>query len=447
MRKLKLLVITLLVFVLPKNVFAASVSVKASSNTIYRGDSVTITATVSADAGIYTTTGSVYCSGAGVNTGIDLKYEDMNTANKSFSKTLKITPTSSGAVTCKTSGVKIRELSKESEYGLSDSSVTINVKNKEAAPSNNNGNSNSNNTGGTTADKKEYDSDNTLKSLEVEGYKLTPEFKKDVLEYKLEVDESVEKVNVKAVTSSDKAEVSGGGEKKLTPGDNTIEIKVTAENGNEKKYKIFVTVKDQYPITVVIDNNKYTIVKKNNDILDKLDGYEEEVIKIKDQDVVSYVNKVTKVRLVILKNDKNEPGFYIYNEHSEEYSNYRYVVIGNITLQLLDPVKKLKYFTKYDIIVKNEKVGVYKIKESDKIGLIYGTNIKTGNTDYYVYDPDEDTITRYYSEEVKAVNKELEDFKNREMLFMGIAAGVTIVSIMSSIIVAIKGRKKRINYR
>ena len=39
--------------------------------------------------------------------------------------------------------------------------------------------------------------------------------------------------------------------------ENTIEIKVTAENGNEKIYKLLVTVKDKNPITVKIDEKNF----------------------------------------------------------------------------------------------------------------------------------------------------------------------------------------------
>lgn len=451
MNKLKYIIFGMfLLFMFHTNVYASSVSVKASNGTIYRGETVTITATVSADSGIYTVSGSVYCSGAGVNQGIELSYEDMNTASKSLTRSVKITPSSSGTVTCKSADVKIRELAKESEYSIGSSSVIVTVKNRESSSgtkNNSSSNNNSNSGGGTTADKKEYDSDNTLKSLEIVNYKLDPSFNKDTVEYKLEVDESVEKINVKAVANSDKAEVKGVGEKNLTPGENTVEVKVIAENGNEKVYKVLVMVKDQHPISVMIENKKYTVVKKNNNILEKLEYYDEEVIKIDNQDVISYYNKNTKVRLVILKDDENKAGYYVYQDTDDKYKKYRFITVGNITLQLLDMVGKLEHYKKYEIDIKNEKVDIYKVRESSNVGIIYGTNVKSGNTGYYVYDTNEDTLSKYYDEDVKIVKGELNDVKNQAMLFMGIAAGITIVTILVSIIRFIRGRKKAINYR
>ena len=80
MKKVRFIIFSLLLlFVSSFNVYASSINIKSSSSSVNRGSSVTITANVSADSGIYTVAGSVYCSGAGVNNGIDLSYEDLNT--------------------------------------------------------------------------------------------------------------------------------------------------------------------------------------------------------------------------------------------------------------------------------------------------------------------------------------------------------------------------------
>ena len=438
MKKIKRIIVALIIiFSLNKNVYASSISINSSANSINKGNSVTITATINADSGIYTTSGSVYCTGAGVENGIDLSYEDLNTDKKSFSRNISITPTSGGTLTCKTSNVKIRELSKESEYNLEDKSISITV-------TNNNSSGTTGTTNETKKEVKEKSSDNTLKSLSVENYKISPDFKKDTTEYKLEVDEKVDKIKINATASDEKATINGLGEKQLTPGNNTIEIKVNAENGNEKTYKLIVTVKDQNPITVKINNKNYTIIKINNNILNKPDNYEEETIKIKDQDVISYINKKTKVRLVILKDENNKPGYYIYREKSNTYTKYQSITVGNVTLQILTPPKTLTKYKKYKIKLKDEQIDIYKIKKTNKYGLIYGTNIKTGDTNYYIYDEEEETLSRYYNEEAKALRREIQDLKNREMLFIGIAAAITIVSIMISIITVVN-RKKRVH--
>ena len=93
-----------------------------------------------------------------------------------------------------------------------------------------------------TTEKPEESANKDLKELTVEGdYELTPEFSKDVTEYDLTVGEDVESIKINAVTDDDAAKVEITGADKLLMGINTVEIKVTAEDGTEKTYKINVT--------------------------------------------------------------------------------------------------------------------------------------------------------------------------------------------------------------
>ena len=91
-----------------------------------------------------------------------------------------------------------------------------------------------------TTEKPDESAEKALKSLEVEGYKLTPEFSSEVTEYTLNVTEDVTSLNIKAEPEDDKAKVKITGNDKLLDGVNKIEIKVTAEDGTERKYTINV---------------------------------------------------------------------------------------------------------------------------------------------------------------------------------------------------------------
>ena len=416
-----------------KSVYAGSISIWASANSVTVGSTVNISVNAKGVFGKY----SIKTSDASILSGPSSgDVDDGDTAVYTFNAK------SAGEVTITIVPEDMADFDTEKEYTQSKS-VTIRVVNKTNNNSNNNS-SKQNSTNGTTAEKKEYNSDNTLKSLEVENYKINPNFNKDTTDYKLEVDETVEKVNIKASANSDKAEVTGVGERNLTQGENTIEVKVIAENGNEKIYKVLITVKDQHPITIRVNGKNYTVVKKNNNILEKPEGFEEETIKIEDQDVISYINKATNTRLIILKDENNKPNYYIYNEKTKKCSLYKTITIGSVTLQLIDSPIKLKYYKKYQINLKNEKVDIYKIKESHKVGLIYGTNIKSGNTGYYVYDQNEETLSKYYDEEVKVINNEFLDFKNKAMIFMGVVSGIVIVTITISLCKEIRKKKKRI---
>ncbi len=88
---------------------------------------------------------------------------------------------------------------------------------------------------------EEPSNNNNLSSLSVTGQSLTPVFNPDVTTYNLTVPYTVSSVNVSAATASSAAKVSGAGNKSLSYGSNTVTIKVTAQNGDEKTYTINIT--------------------------------------------------------------------------------------------------------------------------------------------------------------------------------------------------------------
>ena len=93
-----------------------------------------------------------------------------------------------------------------------------------------------------TTEKPEKSDNKNLKSLSVNGdFELTPKFDKNVTEYNLKVGSDVEKIDIKAVTEDNSAKVTITGNDKLLMGENTVEIKVTAEDGTARAYKINVT--------------------------------------------------------------------------------------------------------------------------------------------------------------------------------------------------------------
>ena len=428
MKKLKKQIFIFLVlisfFSFNTRVNAASISIKASSQTVVKGTKISITPTVTATSPIASIEGTVTCSGAGVaaNAGTNLNFDDSSNSLYAKSFSFEIKPTTTGTITCKVNpGTRITEMANDGWQDLPQNSITINV----IEP--------------TKVTPKEYDANNNLKSLTVDGQNIEPAFNKDTTEYKLSLDQSVEKINIQASAESDKASVSGTGEKTLSQGENTIEVKVTAENGNEKIYKIIVTVEDKHPISTKVGKNTYTVVKKNNNLIDKLENYEEVTIKIDDQDVVAYKNNKTDVLLVILKDKDNKLAYYTYNEQTKKYEEYHYIKVGNITLQILPSTTPEKYL-KDTLKIQNQTIDYYKISKKNKIGLIYGTNIKTGNTGYYVYDTEEETLSRYYNPEVKLYQKELKQLKEYTMIVIGVIALLSIIVIICSLK---KGKKKQ----
>lgn len=419
-KKIKyLLLIILTFFTIKTNVNAGSLSIWASKSSVTVGSSVTISVKASNLAGTFDIISS---NGAVLSGGANGSWLENDTY------TFKFTAKSAGKATITVNAADVADFDTDAAFSGSKS-ITLNVVNKSSSSS-----------GGTTADKKEYSNNNNLKSLEIEGYSILPEFNKDVTEYKLTVDQNVEKINIIANKEHDKASISGAGEVNLSLGENTIEINVTAENGNEKKYKIIVSVEDLNPIKVKIDKNEYTVVRKNNDLIEKLEHYEETSIKLDNQDIVAYTNKLTKTTLVLLKDKENKVDYYIYDTKEKTYEKYKYIKVNNIVLQLLDTESLLSNYKKYETTINEQNINIYKLNKKNKIGLIYGINVVTGNKGFYQYDEEEMTISKYYNDEVKFYKDEAK--KYQKYLVITIAA-FSLTVIIASVVSIIKSKKRR----
>lgn len=89
-------------------------------------------------------------------------------------------------------------------------------------------------------------SDNTLSGLSIEGIKL--EFSNEKLEYQFEVPYDLQNIKITATPNDSKATIIGNGNYNLEIGGNNFIIKVTAEDGSIKEYKINITRKEEEKI-------------------------------------------------------------------------------------------------------------------------------------------------------------------------------------------------------
>lgn len=82
--------------------------------------------------------------------------------------------------------------------------------------------------------------DNTLKSLGVSGFTMSPAFNKDTTDYSVTVPFDTDKVIINAEANDGKATFEVKGADNLQVGDNKVEVVVTAEDGSTKVYTINV---------------------------------------------------------------------------------------------------------------------------------------------------------------------------------------------------------------
>ena len=313
---------------------------------------------------------------------------------------------------------------------------TLTLKVNNSTSSNNSSCSQQNNNNSQT----EKSNDATLKSLSIDDANISPEFKSDILEYNVEVESGVEKLKINATPNNNKATVSGAGEVTVKEGLNKISISVTAEDGSRKTYTINITVKEKEPIIVKINGKNYTIIRKEEG-LPEVDLFEKTKVKIGEEEVAAYYNSDLKIYLVGLRDDKNNIGMYIYDTDKNTYTRYNWITVGGVTLYLKDAPKKLENFTKYKETINNISIDLYKLNNNEKIGLIYGTNVKTGNTGWYIYDKDDETLARYYNKEVDIYKNKISNYKNYLMIFMVLVS--VIILVLISLITNKKIKKKK----
>ena len=414
------------------NAYAASYTVSVTSSSVTVGNSITLTINGSDLAGKFILTSSNNNIASLSETSIWL---DNN------SKSITINTSNAGTATIT---IKPEDVTGYDGNGVTgDKSVTITVKEKQT-------NTNPSPNNSYVPPKKS--SNNNLSSLTIDGYSLDKEFNKDTLEYSVTVSRNTSKININAQKADSTATTSGTGEKEVKVGLNSFEIKVTAQNGDVKTYKINVTVLE--PLYVEVDNKKYTIVE--NETLDLIEGYQKTTIKINENDILAYYNELTKLHLVVLKDEEGNSNYYIYDNNN--YSLYKEYNFSGVRLYLLKGRKPENYIER-EFTINDETIKAYQLDntkknttyalEEDTISnyyLIYAMNVKTGNKNYYLIDKLENTAIRYDEElnnlflDVK--KDEDNNYKNYFFITLG-ALGIVIILFGISLILNGKSNKKK----
>lgn len=223
-----LLVVAILLIFSIKSYAATSISISTSKSSVSPGESFTVTVSAKG-AGPVTAT---------VSNGSGSKTDFLD--NSSFSFTC--TAGSSGSVTISASGTLGDYDTGEDTSRSASKTVRI------IQPSSNTGGNQS--SGGTTnktttttkpVEEKVKSKNSALSALSIEEGTITPEFNKDVKEYALTVLNEITIVNITATPEDSKATVAVEGNEELKEGENTVTVKVTAEDGSTTNYTIKVT--------------------------------------------------------------------------------------------------------------------------------------------------------------------------------------------------------------
>ena len=418
----KYLFLISLFLLMPSIVYAnnsATIDITSSKENVSVGDTITTTVTINSDTpiGYYSYTLDYNPNKLKLLSASSYIVDSPNNNNtKKIKKDFKLKVIDKGTSKISVKSYAITSFSDENKINVKINPVTINTEGLISTYSNN----------------------NYLSTLKIDNYKLNPTFNKKTLNYKLNLNSDIEKINIVAKAESDKSSVTGDGEISLLEGENKVEITVTSESGKEKIYTILITVKDENPIKVKINDKEYTLVK-NISALEIPEGYKAVKIKIDSKEVGALYSDITKYTLVGLKDENGNIRLYIYDEENNTYTLYNEIVFNKISFLPLKTNETLEGYQTYNETINKVDLECYKLSSNSDYCIIYGMNINTGEKGWYSYNKKEESIQKYNNELFNVNNEKI---KNSKILIY-ILSATTLIFGITTITLAIKKTKTK----
>lgn len=404
------------------NVSAASCRIGVSApSSVVVGQSFKVAVTVagSASIGSWEYTLSYDSSKVRLNSGTLHVVDYGNGSKSSSSYSYSFTALQSGSATFKPVNASVLDYASTNECLSSTGSASVSMKSQSEI-------------------EASYSRNNNLSSLSVEGADLSPSFNKNITEYQATLPVDTTKAKIIATAQDSKASITGAGEVDVVDGINKIEIIVTAEHGEKKKYVINLTVQELDPVKVKVDGKTYTVVRKKGQVENIPVGFTETTIKIGDQDVCAYQSEIAKILLVALKDNEGNIKLFIYDKNKNSYTSFMEAKGGEVNLLILnnEKIKTPLDFVKTSFKINDLKIEGYKYRydKNDNYYLVYAKNLETGDEGFYLYDKKNSTFSRYY--------KELSDIKDMHTKYVFYVAAALALIFVLIIIFKLLGKFK-----
>lgn len=249
--------------------------------------------------------------------------------------------------------------------------------------------------------------DATLQSLQISPGILEPSFSPGVEQYTTTVDLDTDRLTVSAKANNDNAVVSVEGAEELKEGENTVNCKVTAQDGT------------------TIKNYVITVTKTGSETKEGTEASESESVNSELTVLAEFSRTAKTIRIVDPPADLVAPAGF------EKFS----IKIGEMVVP--------GWIWAAD---KNPKDG----KAQDVQSCLFYAINQNGDLDFYRYDKREDTIQRFIvdvtAESYASLSTEFNDlnadYKVRGYIVYGLAAAVIVLLILLIMTLVSKGKKK-----
>lgn len=410
MKKIRKLLLVMTFFIttltIANTVYASSSSISFSTASPVKGSRLKITISVS---NVNTVDLSATISGAGTNASIQIVDGSMTGDAKTFSKSVEVTPTSTGTINVSISSGSNAVLNGEYVDVSGSRSVTV----KEASPSNENNSSNNNNnntnSGSSTnnssdEDKKEKkSSDNNLASLSISNGELSPEFSADTKSYSVSLTSDISTLKIDAKAKDSKAKVSGTGEQDIKIGSQTFEVIVTAEDGSKKTYAITVDVAEKPTVFTELNNQKLGLLQDVSKVKAP-DGYEGVTLQLEGNNIQGWTNEKTGLTLVYLLDEDDNKNFYIYEDGKITGKYETITVLGReyILLSIPSDMEKQTGLKFSKVKLDDLEIDGWKFEDKNhsNYSVVYLMN-DSGEKQLYTYEALEGTLQKFVPIEEK----------------------------------------------
>lgn len=299
-------------------------------------------------------------------------------------------------------------------------------------------------------------SDATLKSLSISPGKLSPAFSSSNTEYSVSVSNSVTSIAVTAKTNHSAAKFSVSGNTKLAVGNNTVRIKVTAENGTVKTYVINVkraeapvVEPDPTPTEPEPTPEKLKIKTTDGSELEVSDfedsnipaGFERTEIVIGEETVSAITATAVDGNVALFLTSGDSSAFCYYDAETQTADKIK-TVSGKgskyTVLNIPDTITAPDGYAKQYLTISDSAFYAFAPEDSaNESYIIYALNSE-GKAGLYVYDISEETIQRYgivYSTDTdNVVSEPTVEYKEYpeyyKWIFFGAAGGACLFVIL-----------------
>lgn len=238
----------------------------------------------------------------------------------------------------------------------------------------------------TTTPKKS--SNNDLVALKVKEGDISPNFQSSCTEYSLTLPSNTQEINIEGNPKEEKSKVEGLGKRNVKPGNNDIEIVVTAENGSKKTYMIHIYVEEEPVVFFPYQEKQIGVVRNLKGILVP-EGFTKETITINDNEITLF----TKENLTLLYGQHEETkNFYLFDKENQEIKNLCMPLqINNQMYYVLDNALYESVTTLEKITIGNVEVECNTYKQDNNYCVLNAIK-EDGTIVEYLYEKSESTL-------------------------------------------------------